>query len=305
MPQSVDEKLQKVIARRGVGSRRQVEEWISQGRVRVNGRVATLGDRVSNSDKIVVDGHHIPEESSEETLVLVYNKPEGEVTSRHDPEGRPTVFDRLPRPVQGRWIAVGRLDINTSGLLLFTTDGELAHKLMHPSSEIDREYAVRVLGEVDEEMIARLKEGIFLEDGPARFSDISEAGGSGSNRWFHVVLQEGRNREVRRLWESQGVTVSRLKRVRYGYIFLPSRIKVGAWELMSQKDVNVLYEMAGLKPKKVVELKPQHKVKLKRQMNKSGHQVRKPSSGRKKVAEGTAGSVRRAQKERGRKPSKS
>ncbi|WP_020409440.1 23S rRNA pseudouridine(2605) synthase RluB [Hahella ganghwensis] len=306
MPQSVDEKLQKVIARRGVGSRRQVEEWISQGRVRVNGHVAKLGDRVSGADKIIVDGHPIPDEVAEETLVLVYNKPEGEVTSRNDPEGRPTVFGRLPRPVQGRWVAVGRLDINTSGLLLFTTDGELANKLMHPSSEIDREYAVRVLGEVDEEMIGRLKEGVFLEDGPARFSDISEAGGTGSNRWFHVVLQEGRNREVRRLWESQGVTVSRLKRVRYGFIFLPSRIKVGGWELMSQKDVNVLYEMAGLKPKKVVELNPQHKAKLKRQMNKSGHQIKKPSgkpSGRRKLAEGGAGSVKKAQKERGRRPS--
>ena len=280
MPQSGDEKLQKVIARRGMGSRRQVEEWISEGRVRVNGKVASLGDRVVASDKIIVDGHKIPDETPEETLVLAYNKPEGEVTSRQDPEGRPTVFNRLPKPAQGRWVTVGRLDINTSGLLLFTTDGELANKLMHPSSQIDREYAVRVLGEVDEDMLKRLKEGVMLDDGPARFTDIAEAGGAGSNRWFHVVLQEGRNREVRRLWESQGVTVSRLKRVRYGFIFLPSRIKVGSWEILSQKDVNVLYEMAGMPPRKVSEFKPQEREKIKRQMNKTarpGSKAPKPA----------------------------
>ncbi|MBU6952942.1 MULTISPECIES: 23S rRNA pseudouridine(2605) synthase RluB [unclassified Hahella] len=274
------EKLQKVIARQGLASRREAEEWISGGRVRVNGKVAHLGDRVTAEDKISVDGHKISMVDAEETMVLVYNKPEGEVTSRKDPEGRPTVFARLPKLKSGRWVAVGRLDINTTGLLIFTTDGELANRLMHPSSQIDREYAVRVHGEVTEEMVARLQDGVLLEDGLAKFSDIKEAGGSGSNRWFHVVLQEGRNREVRRLWESQGVTVSRLKRVRYGYMFLPSRVRLGNWEMAGQKDVNVLYEMAGMQPKTIASLTPHTKEKLQRQQGKSGASKPKPSNGR-------------------------
>ncbi|WLQ15099.1 pseudouridine synthase [Hahella aquimaris] len=274
------EKLQKVIARQGLASRREAEEWISGGRVRVNGKVAHLGDRVTTEDKISVDGHKIAMVDAEETMVLVYNKPEGEVTSRKDPEGRPTVFARLPKLKSGRWVAVGRLDINTTGLLIFTTDGELANRLMHPSSQIDREYAVRVHGEVTEEMLTHLRDGVLLEDGVAKFSDIKEAGGSGSNRWFHVVLQEGRNREVRRLWESQGVTVSRLKRVRYGYMFLPSRVRLGNWEMAGQKDVNVLYEMAGMQPKTVASLTPHTREKLQRQQGKSGASKPKPSTGR-------------------------
>ncbi len=164
---------------------------------------------------------------------LVYNKPTGEVTTRSDPQGRPTVFDRLPKIQGARWIAVGRLDINTSGLLLMTTDGELANAMMHPSNQVDREYACRIFGEVDAEKLANLKKGVMLDDGLAQFSDIQAAGGDESNRWYHVTLLEGRNREVRRLWASQDVMVSRLKRVRYGAVFLPKRLRMGEWSELS------------------------------------------------------------------------
>ncbi len=193
------EKLQKVLARLGIASRRDVEKWIVEGRVKVNGAVATLGQRVDSHDAIAVDGRLLKREETSQVVrrVLIYNKPDGEICTRNDPEGRPTVFDRLPRPKEGRWINIGRLDINTTGLLLFTTDGELANRLMHPSYEMDREYAVRVRGEVDDEMIERLKTGVMLEDGPARFTDIQEApGGEGFNHWYHCVVMEGRNREV-------------------------------------------------------------------------------------------------------------
>jgi len=176
----------------------------------------------------------------------MYNKPEGEICTRHDPEGRKTVFSQLPKLKNDRWVNIGRLDINTSGLLLFTTDGKLANHLMHPSADIDREYACRVFGEVTDEMIENLKKGVELEDGPARFSDIQKAGEGESNQWFHVVLMEGRNREVRRLWESQGVQVNRLKRVRYGPVFLPKKLRKGQFEELSPRDVKVLYEDVGL-----------------------------------------------------------
>ena len=199
------EKLQKVLARMGLASRREIEAWITAGRVKVNGKDASLGQRVDLHDAIAIDGRVLRREEAAETVrrVLIYNKPDGEICTRDDPEGRPTVFDRLPRPKEGRWINIGRLDINTTGLLMFTTDGELANRLMHPSYQMDREYAVRVRGEVDEEMIERLKAGVMLEDGPAKFTDIKEApGGEGFNHWYHCVVMEGRNREVRRLWES-------------------------------------------------------------------------------------------------------
>ena len=237
-----NEKLQKVLARAGIGSRREMERVIAQGRVIVNGLRATLGDRVDFSDRIEVDKKRIQLTPNEEknVKVLLYNKPEGEICTRSDPEGRPTVFDHLPQLSGERWIAVGRLDFNTSGLLLFTTDGELANSLMHPSSTIDREYLVRIQGKVDDDMKARLIEGIALEDGTARFTDIVDGAGSGQNHWFYCVVMEGRNREVRRLWESQGVKVSRLKRVRFGNIFIPSHVRVGQWTDLNVKEIKEL-----------------------------------------------------------------
>lgn len=243
-----NEKLQKVLARAGVGSRREMERVIEQGRVSVNGERASLGDRVELSDRIEVDKKRIQLTSAEEknVKVLLYNKPEGEICTRSDPEGRPTVFENLPTLVGERWIAVGRLDFNTSGLLLFTTDGELANSLMHPSSNIDREYLVRIQGKVDEDMKTRLTDGIALEDGVARFTDIVDGAGSGQNHWFYCVVMEGRNREVRRLWESQGVKVSRLKRVRFGNIFIPSHVRVGQWTELSAREIKDLCLTAGV-----------------------------------------------------------
>ncbi|WP_250658468.1 23S rRNA pseudouridine(2605) synthase RluB [Alkalimarinus coralli] len=269
------ERLQKLLSQAGVGSRREVEAWIKSGRISINGEVATLGDRALFTDKIMLDGKPVKMDRGDMSArrILIYNKPEGEVSTRSDPEGRPTVFDRLP-PLKGqRWIIVGRLDINTSGLLLFTTDGELANRLMHPSYEIDREYAVRIKGDVDDEMIERLKQGVLLEDGMAKFTDIHDSGGTGLNHWFHVVLMEGRNREVRRLWGSQGVSVSRLKRVRFGCMFMPSRLKVGQYEELGQKDADNLSAMVGLKPKPVAKKKPKDIEKLKRQSKKKAKPV--------------------------------
>ena len=227
----MSEKLQKVLARAGHGSRREIETMISAGRVSVDGKLATLGDRVESSAsiKIRVDGHlvSVAESTTEVCRVLAYYKPEGELCTRNDPEGRPTVFDRLPKLRGARWIAVGRLDVNTCGLLLFTTDGELANRLMHPSREVEREYAVRVFGAIDDDKIRQLSRGVQLEDGPASFKTLKFTGGEGINQWYTVTLTEGRNREVRRLWESVGVQVSRLIRTRYGDITLPKGLPRG------------------------------------------------------------------------------
>ena len=244
----MQERLQKVLARAGLGSRRQLEDWIREGRVEVNGKPAELGQKVSGSERIFVDGKrvHLKAPAQAVNEVIIYHKPVGEVCSRDDPEGRTTVFAGLPRPQQGRWVSVGRLDISTSGLLLFTTDGELAHRLTHPSQEIEREYAVRLLGQVDMPMLERLVEGVELEDGPARFVAIEESGGKGANRWFHVIIKEGRNREVRRLWESQGVTVSRLARVRYGPITLERSLRPGRFRALDNKEQKLLYQAVGL-----------------------------------------------------------
>ncbi|PKM30310.1 MAG: 23S rRNA pseudouridine(2605) synthase RluB [Gammaproteobacteria bacterium HGW-Gammaproteobacteria-11] len=271
------EKLQKVLARVGLGSRREIESWIAAGRITVNGQPATLGCRVDSLDQILVDGRPVKRdiENEEARRVMIYNKPEGEVCTRDDPEGRPTVFDRLPRLRHGRWINVGRLDINTSGLLLFTTDGELANRLMHPSYQMDREYAVRVMGEVDEEMIERLKTGVMLDDGPARFTDVVASGGEGINRWFHVCLMEGRNREVRRLWESQGMRVNRLKRVRFGPVFLGPELPVGRWREMKQNEIDALSKEVALEPVSLPALKTSDKEKQQRLARKpSMHQAR-------------------------------
>ena len=242
------EKLHKVLAHLGLGSRREVEAWIAEGRVSVDGQRAEVGQRLSGPAVIRVDGRivHSPRTQMPRPRVLMYHKPAGELTTRKDPEGRPTVFDALPRLHRGRWVAVGRLDLNTAGLLLLTNDGELANRLMHPSREVEREYAVRVYGAVDREVLRRLGEGVELEDGPAAFERITDAGGEGQNHWYHVVLKEGRNREVRRLWESQGVEVSRLVRVRYGPVTLPRSLRIGRWDPLPRGEMAALYRLAGL-----------------------------------------------------------
>jgi len=243
------ERLQKVMAAAGLGSRRMLEKQIKNGDVQVNNERASIGQCASVGDHIsfagqqwkVVDVGGIQRS-------LVYNKPTGEMTTRSDPQGRPTVFDRLPEIQGARWVAVGRLDLNTSGLLLMTTDGELANAMMHPSNQVDREYACRIFGDIDAEKLANLRKGVMLDDGPAQFSDIQAAGGTEGNSWYHVTLLEGRNREVRRLWASQDLMVSRLKRVRYGAVFLPKRLRMGDWSELSAKDHQVLREDVGLGP---------------------------------------------------------
>ncbi len=242
------ERLQKLLARAGLGSRREIETWIAAGLVTINGKVSSLGDRADIKDEIKVRGRRVKISPKLRTRVLLYHKPVGEVTTRKDPQARPTVFARLPLLNSGRWIAVGRLDINTSGLLLFTNDGKLANALMHPSSALEREYAVRVRGEVNEEIIKRLTEGVALEDGWAHFHSVRDGGGRGSNHWYNVVLTEGRNREVKRLWQSQGITVNRLIRIRYGPILLGSETKSGRWRELQPVEMKALYASAGIKP---------------------------------------------------------
>ena len=255
----MSEKLQKLLATVGLGSRRELEKWISAGRVSVNGSTAKLGDRAETDDRILVDGRPIKLVTDDSPRVLMYSKPEGEVSTTTDPEGRTTVFDGLPRLSRGRWIAIGRLDINTSGLLLFTTHGELANRLMHPSYEVKREYMVRIHGEVNEAMIARLTEGVILEDGVAKFQTVkaqharSNDEHISSNQWFRVILAEGRTREVRRLWESQGVEVNRLKRISYGPIELPSFVRRSEFIELDPKQVISLFRAVSLKPPKFSE----------------------------------------------------
>lgn len=246
----MSEKLQKVLARAGQGSRREIENMIAAGRVSVDSKAATLGDRVAadKAVKIRIDGRVIPlsAPAAEVCRVLAYYKPEGELCTRSDPEGRPTVFDRLPALHGARWIAVGRLDVNTCGLLLFTTDGELANRLMHPGSQVEREYAVRVFGQMDDEKVRQLGRGVLLEDGPAAFKTLRFAGGEGINQWYNVTLAEGKNREVRRLWEAAGVQVSRLIRVRYGAITLPKGLPRGGWTELDLQMTNYLRELVNL-----------------------------------------------------------
>lgn len=241
------ERLQKVLAHAGFGSRRQIEEWIRAGRVEINNRPARLGERWHKGDRLKVGGHNInlDRRLGAAVRVLVYHKPLGEVVSRHDTDGRPTVFQRLPKLSRGRWVAVGRLDINTEGLLLFTNHGGLANRLMHPSRALEREYAVRVYGRVTEAMLERLRQGVNLEDGPARFESIGKAGGEGANTWYKVVLKEGRNRIVRRLWGSVGATVSRLIRVRYGTVVLPPGLKAGRIHPLGAREIEALEAELG------------------------------------------------------------
>jgi 23S rRNA pseudouridine2605 synthase len=243
---SPGEKLQKVLARAGLGSRRAIEGWIRAGRVKVNGEPAEIGARIGDKDVVYLDGRRVRLPQFRPPLrVLLYHKPAGEVCTRRDSEGRPTVFENLPRIRGERWVAVGRLDVSTSGLLLFTNDGEFANRLMHPSAGLEREYAVRVRGDVGAETLERLRRGVRLEDGMARFNSITPAGGEGSNQWFHVVIKEGRKREVRRLWASQGVDVSRLISVRYGNASLPRRLRAGRYLELENSDLDGLCALAG------------------------------------------------------------
>lgn len=266
----MSEKIQKVLARVGLGSRRAMEDWIEAGRVSVNGQLATLGDRVTDGDELRVDGRIISFTTEEESIrrVILYYKPEGEVCTRTDPQGRATVFDALPKLQDQRWVAIGRLDINSQGLILFTTDGDLANRLMHPSSNIEREYAVRVHGEVNEDTLERLKTGVMLMDGEAHFDEIVDAGGEGTNHWYHVVLREGRKREVRRMWETQGVQVSRLIRVRYGNILLPRNLKVGRFIELDKAVIDQLAESCGAELRKRTGLYGRAKVRSERAVEK-------------------------------------
>ena len=247
----MDEKLQKFLANRGYGSRRQVEQWISDGRVRLNNSVAKIGDRVSINDSIFLDNKKVRSRELVETHIIVYNKPEGLVSTTKDTRGRPLVFDNLPPLKRGKWISVGRLDINTSGLMLFTTNGELANRLMHPKYSIDRKYLVRVYGKVEKRNIEALKKGVLIGDEYSRFKSIEFKNGvlkdqARLNNWFKVTLGSGKNREVRSLWESQGFDVSRLKRISYGPVILPSFVRPGNYTYLSENEVAQLANLVNL-----------------------------------------------------------
>lgn len=248
------ERLQKILSQAGLGSRREMEKWIERGAVEVNGAVAKIGDSATAKDVIKVNGKMIdnPLLIKQRTRILLYHKPVGEICSRHDPKFERTVFDRLPRLKMGRWVQVGRLDLNTSGLLIFTNNGELANQLMHPKFELEREYAVRIHGRVSPEMTKNLLKGVMLEDGLAKFKRVDYRGGEGANGWYHVVLSEGRNREVRRMWESQGLEVSRLIRVRYGSLHMPRSLSRGECLELSREEVETfMKESNPLPPAKV------------------------------------------------------
>ena len=276
------EKLQKILARAGFGSRREVEKLIAEGLVKVNGKVAQLGDRAFPDDKIKVRDHEVRETrlAKQPTQVILYNKPEGQVTSRKDEKGRDTVFQHLPRIINSRWVAIGRLDMNTSGLLIFTNNGELANRMMHPSYEVEREYSVRVFGEVSEDTLKQLKKGIKLDDGWAKFDRIvklPQQDDESLNQWYKVVIKEGRNREVRRMWEAVGVQVSRLIRTRYGQFQLPRNLRQGKSEALTWRQVNQLLKSVGLpeepRPdqfhKKVAAVQPVAKPKTKKKAKRN------------------------------------
>lgn len=243
----MNEKLQKVLARAGLGSRRTIESWITAGRISINGQRASIGQRITGCESIHIDGHPINlSRKTSKLRVLLYHKPEGEVCTRKDPQGRPTIFDHLPLVRNGRWLSVGRLDFNTSGLIILTTDGELAHRLMHPAQEIEREYAIRILGPVPDAVLYNLCHGIELADGPARFDKLINMGGTGVNHWYHGIIKDGRNREVRRLWESQGIQISRLMRIRFGPVHLPRGLARGRWQEAPLELIQNLLQLTGL-----------------------------------------------------------
>ncbi len=252
------ERIQKILARSGLGSRRQIEKAIKMAQIYINGKVVELGQTLEEGDIINWKNRKwVIEPQAQDLQILMYNKPLGEICTRKDEKGRPTVFDNLPELKRQRWINVGRLDINTTGLILFTNDGNLANHLMHPSTKIDREYACRIFGDVDQIKLDNLRRGVELEDGKARFNDIQQAGIGEANQWFHVVLLEGRNREVRRLWESQDLKVNRLKRVRYGGVFLPKKLRPGQYQELTRGEKNILMQDIKYTPK-VTELVARH-----------------------------------------------
>lgn len=257
------ERIQKILARGGIASRREIERWIAEGKLKVNGVTVTPGVRLQAGDYLQINDRvvHWEKFAEQNTRVLLYHKPTGEVVTRRDPQNRPIVFAKLPELSTARWIAVGRLDINTSGLLILTNNGELANRLMHPSTQVEREYAVRILGYVSDSTLERLKQGVELEDGNAKFDDIKFFGGEGANKWYNVIVTEGRNRLVRRLWESQQVVVSRLMRVRYGPVVLPEHLRASSCYELTDKELDLLFEFAGL-PKEqhiVTAAKPEFK----------------------------------------------
>jgi 23S rRNA pseudouridine2605 synthase len=287
------ERLQKVLAQVGLGSRRTMEEWISAGRITVNGEVATLGMRVTEDDLVRADKRLVNIRTSNSNLprVLLYHKQEGEIVSRDDPEKRANVFDKLPKLRGMKWIAIGRLDFNTSGLLIFTTSGDLANRLMHPRFEVEREYAVRVQGSMtDEQMEQMVKEGITLEDGPVKFERLTDEGGEGYNHWYRLMLKEGRNRIVRRTFEALGLPISRLIRVRFGIVNLPPRLKRGTLAELGSGEVSQILDWVGMESKpvteKVAELTGRKAGKFVNGTTDAGHKNRKPGTDMSAAAQG-------------------